>query len=66
MRVRTRIKIVGHRSRFEESDSGTDQLTIVESLIKWALDEIYKSRMIFEFAFALRIEVLTDSKFGLL
>ena len=45
---------------------GTDQLTIVESLIKWALDEIYKSRMIFEFAFALRIEVLTGSKFGLL
>ena len=27
-------KIVGHRSRFEELDSGSDQITVVESLIK--------------------------------
>jgi hypothetical protein len=27
-------KIVGHRSRFEKLDSGSDQLTVVESLIK--------------------------------
>jgi hypothetical protein len=54
LRVRTRIKIVGHRSRFEELDSGSDQITVVESLIERALDEIYKSRMIFEFAFVLR------------
>jgi hypothetical protein len=27
-------KIVGHRSRFEELDSGSDQTTAVESLIK--------------------------------
>jgi hypothetical protein len=33
LRVRTRSKIVGHRSRFEELDSGSDQITVVESLI---------------------------------
>jgi hypothetical protein len=44
-------KIVGHRSKVEESDSGSDQITIVESLIEWALDGIYKSRMINELAF---------------
>ena len=27
-------KIVEHRSRFEELDSGSDQITVVESLIK--------------------------------
>ena len=57
--------MVGHRSKVEESDSGSDQITVVESLIECALDEIYKSRMIFEFAFVLRIKVLTCPKFGL-
>ena len=59
-------KIVGHRSKFEELDSGSNQITAIESLIKRASDEIYKSRMIFEFAFMLRIKVLTGSEFGLL
>jgi hypothetical protein len=27
-------KVVGHRSKVEESDSGSDQITAVESLIK--------------------------------
>jgi hypothetical protein len=66
LRVRTLIKIVGHRSGFEELDSGSDQITVVEILIKWASDEIYNSRMIFEFAFVPRIKVLTGSKIGLL
>ena len=44
-------KIVRHRSRFEELDSDTARLTTVERLIKRALDKIYKSRMIPEFAF---------------
>ena len=43
--------------KVEESDSGSDQLTVVESLIKWALDEIYKSRLIIKFAFVPRIKV---------
>jgi hypothetical protein len=34
VRVRTQIKIIGHRSGFEELDSGLDQITVVESLIK--------------------------------
>ena len=49
MRVRVRIKIVGHRSRFEESDSDTARLATVERLIKRALDEFDKLRMIIEF-----------------
>jgi hypothetical protein len=64
VRVRTRIKIVGHRSRFEESGSDTARLATVERLIKWALDEIYKSRWINELAFVPRIKVLTRSKIG--
>jgi hypothetical protein len=40
-------KIVGHRSKFEE-------LATVERLIKWALDGIYKSRMINKLAFVPR------------
>jgi hypothetical protein len=35
-------------------DSDTARLAIVERLIKWALDEIYKSRLIIEFAFVSR------------
>ena len=54
MRIWTQIKIVGHRSKFEELDSGSDHITVVESLIKWALDEIYKSRLIIKFAFVPR------------
>jgi hypothetical protein len=59
----------------EESDSDTDRLATVESLIKWALDEIYKSRLIIEFAFMPRnksfnrlqirhLSRLNSSKFG--
>jgi hypothetical protein len=33
LRVRIRIKIVEHRSKFEELDSGSDQITVVEGLI---------------------------------
>jgi hypothetical protein len=68
-------KRVRHRSKFEELDSGSDHITVVESLIKWALDEIYKSRLIIKFAFVPRIKVfnrfqirpsvrLNNSKFG--
>jgi hypothetical protein len=35
--------------KVEESDSGSDQITAVESLIKWASDEFDKLRMIIEF-----------------
>jgi hypothetical protein len=54
LRVRTRIKIVGHQPGFEELDSGSDQITFVESLIKRASDEIYNSRWIIEFVFVPR------------
>jgi hypothetical protein len=54
VRVRIWIKIVGHRSRFEESDSDTARLSTVERLIKRALDEFDKLRMIIEFAFVPR------------
>ena len=47
-------KIVRHISRFEELDSDTARLATVEHLIKWALDEIYKSRLVIEFAFVSR------------
>jgi hypothetical protein len=35
-------------------DSGSDQIKAIESLIKCALDEIFKSRLIIEFAFVPR------------
>jgi hypothetical protein len=54
LRVRTQIKIVGHRSNIEKLDSDTARLAAIERLIKWALDEIYKSRLIIEFAFVPR------------
>jgi hypothetical protein len=56
VRVRARIKIVGHRSGLEELDSNSDQITAVESLIKWASDEIYNPRWIIEFVFVPRIK----------
>jgi hypothetical protein len=64
LRVRTQIKIVRHRSKFEELDSGSYQITAIESVLERALDEIYKSRLINESAFAPRIKVLTCSKIG--
>ena len=53
MRVRSRINF-GHRSSIEKSESDTARLAAVERLIKRALDEFDKLRMIIEFAFVPR------------
>jgi hypothetical protein len=58
-------KIIRHRPKFEELDSDTARLAIIEHLIKWALDEIYKSRLIVEFAFVSRDKSFNTLRNGL-
>jgi hypothetical protein len=53
LRVRSPINF-GHRSSIEKSESDTARLAAVERVIKCALDEFDKLRMITEFAFVPR------------
>jgi hypothetical protein len=46
-------------------DSDTARLATVEHLLKWALDEIYKSRLIIEFAFVSRDKSFNTLRNGL-